>query len=116
MDINKAHKGHLTEKGVRKPLHMMEVMLNRTLIKDEACTISKAKHKPIRKFTAVRLLTPREHFFIDIAGSCPIGSKKAIQIILIFLRYYVSLSLIYTIWEHFWWIMLKEWLFHLEYW
>jgi len=75
MDINKAHKklGHIAEKGVRKTLQAMGITPTGTMMKCEACAMSKAKQKPVKKFTAVRSSTPGECLFIDTAGLYHVG-------------------------------------------
>ena len=75
MDINEAHKklGHIAEKGVRKTLQEMGITPTGTLMKCEACIMSKAKQKPVKKFTTVRSSTPGKRLFNDTAGPYHVG-------------------------------------------
>ena len=70
MDINVAHDkfGHIGDKHLRKTLQGFGVEVTGTSSRCEACALSKAKHKVVRKVTQVKATRPGERLFVDIGG------------------------------------------------
>ena len=70
MDINKAHEkfGHLSKKLIRKTAKTLGIDMKGEMCCCEACALSYAKHKPVRKMTTIQATRPGEQLFINAAG------------------------------------------------
>ena len=70
IDINEAHEkfGHLSEKLIRKTARRLGFGLKGTMCRCEACALSSAQHKPVRKLTTIRATRPGERLYVDAAG------------------------------------------------
>src|SRR5687767_6874875 len=92
IDVNKAHEkfGHIAPKQVAKTLASIGIGMKGEMKSCEACALSKAKRKPIKKVTLTKASVPGEQLYIDTTGPFQLGvqsQRYMVQVVDDYTRY-----------------------------